>query len=277
MAKLHLEGGVTFEGTPEEIKAYTDLYVEKAEEKEPEAPKQAFKVGEYIVGNDASRYGITNDKMTLGKVVKEYTDRYNDIRVEVLRHATEPCKIGNGYDVQSKYFRKATAEEIADYEESLKPTFKTGDIVVITWNTNDHEFEIGEVARIKESDREDDAYKVEYMDGHDWWWVYESEMRHATQAEREQYEANAKQAEKDAIFTKIGRKPGEFKKGDIVRVSTRADAHKVAGSLVTIAEFREGGNCGGLAWLFEDYGCSITGQYLELIAPVESRVDSHCV
>ena len=193
MAKLHLEGGVTFEGTPEEIKAYTDLYVVDAE-KAQEKPEPA-------------------------------------------------------------------------------PTFKEGDIVVITGNTNAHGFEIGTVGKITCLDVSDDQHRVSSLDGHDWWWLEESEMRHATQAEREQYEANAKQAEKDAIFTKIGRKPGEFKKGDIVRVSTRADAHKVAGSLVTIAEFREGGNCGGLAWLFEDYGRSITGQYLELIAPVESRVD----
>lgn len=195
MAKLHLEGGVTFEGTPEEIKAYADLYAEGGAEKAQEKPESV-------------------------------------------------------------------------------PSFKEGDIVVITGNTTMSANEIGDIGVIAELGEDRFVVNVKgRRQGRGWTWTVPEDVRHATQAEREQYEANAKQAEKDAIFTKIGRKPGEFKKGDIVRVSTRADAHKVAGSLVTIAEFREGGNCGGLAWLFEDYEHIITGQYLELIVPVESRVD----
>ena len=261
MAKLHLEGGVTFEGTPEEIKAYTDLYAEGGAEKAQEKP--------------------------------------------------EPAQ-----------------------------SFKEGDIVVITGNTNAHGFEIGTVGKITCLDVSDDQHKVSSLDGHDWWWLEESEMRHATQAEREQYEESLKPKlkagdwvkftsykgivnredislnkayqvftdtddelafvddagdrcsqplrDKEAyeivappsVFERIGRKEGEFKVGDVVRVigdDVLGGENKDGDIGVVTSSSRWTGNpqvrvsgrgCGN-----DGNGWFAPAHYFELIAPVESRVD----
>lgn len=302
-------------------------------EEKPESPKQSFKVGDYIVGNDESRYGITNDKMALGKVVKEITDGYDDIRVEVLRHATEPDEIGKGFGVQSKYFRKATAEEIADYEESLKPTFKTGDIVVITGNTNSSRNAVGDIGKVgmyvSKSGADVDVLGKTSGNGN---YTLFNEMRHATQAEREQYEESLKPKLKagdwvkfasytgvvnsdgitlnkaynvhidanseltfvdddgdnrsqpieakeayeivapPSVFERIGRNEGEFKVGDVVRVTGSALGHNIG--TIGVIEYDSG--WGKLRVRANGELKSHAGQ-MELIAPVENRVDIPCV
>jgi hypothetical protein len=86
-------------------------------------------------------------------------------------------------------------------------------------------------------------------------------------------EAKRKLAEKAEVekWAKIGRKPGEFKKGDIVRVTGSCFGHKVGtiGELVAAPEYI-GTDLGVLA---NGVKKSHIGQ-MELIAPAESRFDS---
>lgn len=55
--------------------------------------------------------------------------------------------------------------------------YKVGDLVKITGNCNRHRFKIGETVRLKEyCGGMNHAWKAEYLDGRDWWYVHESDM-----------------------------------------------------------------------------------------------------
>ena len=87
------------------------------------------------------------------------------------------------------------------------------------------------------------------------------EMRPATDEEKKQYE----QAEK---FAKLGRKPGEFKKGDIVRGHRYDDEMcKFTGEVEDVAD-----RMIGVIDFDREYHAVNKGDF-ELVAPVESRVD----
>jgi hypothetical protein len=158
--------------------------------------EKSLKVGDYVVPLESAddKYYVTNTGMKLGKVVKELEGDYRDIKVEVIAHECG-MEVGGIFHVESKYFRKATDEEVAQA-------------------------------------------KAEY---------------------------ERKQAEQK--WAKIGRKPGEFKKGDIVRVVECTGAHEI-GEIVELAED------GASEYLGND-GVVLVGEpeWFELIAPVESRVD----
>ena len=150
--------------------------------------------------------------------------------------------------------------------ESYKPT--KGDIVVITANTNysrNKVGDIGKVGRIK-----DDVALVdvphrpskasEYGN-----WTLFSEMRPATEEEKAQYEQAVKLA-------KFRRQPNEFKKGDIARVMDDDDYPELIGKFVEVYGENEGSAGGGNVYVTEDRKI-ILGENLELVAPVEARVD----
>jgi hypothetical protein len=187
------------DGNPEFIDDDGNVHVyigEKFELFEKVGGEKPLKVGDYVVPLKSAddKYYVTNTGMKLGKVVKERAGDYRDIKVEVIAHE---CDMGVGgiFPVESKYFRKATDEEVAQA-------------------------------------------KAEYK---------------------------RKQAEQK--WAKIGRKPGEFKKGDIVRVVEYTGAHEI-GEIVELAED------GADEYLGKD-GNAFAGEseWFELIAPVESRVD----
>lgn len=183
MAKITLNDGSILEGTTEELaelmKKVGGLGAEFTEDNE-------LKVGDYVVPLESAddEYEITNTKMKLGKVVEGDADV---IRIEVVVHE-DASEIGYTYLGESKHFRKATDEEVA-------------------------------------------------------------------------------QAKAEQKWAKIGRRPGEFKKGDIVRVVECTGAHE-AGEIVELA--KDGAN----EYLGND-GVVYVGEpeRFELIAPVESRVD----
>ena len=52
--------------------------------------------------------------------------------------------------------------------------YKSGDLVKITGNSNGHQFKIGETVRLKY--RIENLWAAEYLNGHDWWNVRESDM-----------------------------------------------------------------------------------------------------
>ena len=91
---------------PDEI-LYDSEYVvlegyKPEKEGKPKEPHK-FKVGDIVKGNSESdrRYNITTSDMTRGKVIRVTGDT---IMIEVLRHKTMANKVGNEYDVESKYF-----------------------------------------------------------------------------------------------------------------------------------------------------------------------------
>lgn len=180
------------------------------------AEDEALKVGDYVVPLQVANteYSITDTRMTLGKVVEGLHASGDDIRVEVVKHERAE-EIGADWSVMSKYFRKATVTEVAAATAPPKP--KTGDIVVITANTNASRNKVGDIGKVGESTSYDAIVDVPgKTEGTGNWTMYE-DMRLATPAEIEKYEASLVQMEKDAVFTKAGRKPNEYRKGDVVR------------------------------------------------------------
>lgn len=107
--------------------------------------------------------------------------------------------------------RKATDAEVAAATAPVQP--KTGDIVVITANTNRSRNKIGDIGKVgSERSGISDSVRV-IVDGGSSTnnFTLYSEMRLATPAEIAKYEAAS-------VFTKSGRKPYEYRKGDVVRV-----------------------------------------------------------
>lgn len=73
---------------------------ELVEEKE-KIMKREFKVGDLVKGNNPTRYGITNTRMTKGEVVHTWSE--GRLEVKVLEHPNRK-EIGKTYSVDSEYF-----------------------------------------------------------------------------------------------------------------------------------------------------------------------------
>lgn len=56
--------------------------------------------------------------------------------------------------------------------------YKSGDLVKIAGNNNNHDFSMGEIVRLKHNcGGEHRVWAAEYLDGHDFWYVLESDMK----------------------------------------------------------------------------------------------------
>ena len=195
--------------------------------------------------------------MRLGKVREVQDDL---IRIEILSHSECKGSVGEDFSVESKHFRKATDEEVAKFKNEYIP--KEGDIVVITGNTNVSINKVGDIGRVGERLGNKGVQvhvtgKPNGLLGGNY--TKFDEMRPATEEEKKQY----KQAEK---FAKLGRKPGEIKKGDLVRITDRCSAHSVREGDIVEAKY-DGDVDRFVDSKHEYYLCG------ELVAPVESRVD----
>lgn len=160
-----------------------------------------------------------------------------------------------------------TRETVDVYELQYVP--QEGDIVVVTGNTNDSENKVGDIGKVTVVDYDDMDARVLVPNGKDYSnWTYFSEMRKATPAEVEKYEQAVKDAEK---WAKIGRKPNEFKKGDIVRVIGNGRKGKYSPHTAKIGEVLVVERMGSQ---FPDHLGTTKGfilpEYAELVAPVES-------
>lgn len=172
---------------------------------------------------------------------------------------------------------EGTPKELKELFEVLGGKFqldeeplKVGDYAKITANrrhgTMDlHGFEIGEIVRVITSIEmliTGDRIKAETLDGGISWFVHQDDFVKATDEEVAKAKAELKK------WAKIGRKPNEFKKGDIVRVKEPGDK-EIIGILAT--DEPRGDICGGNYDL--ENGFTALGAFITLIAPVESRVD----
>lgn len=141
------------------------------------------------------------------------------------------------------YFHRGQLTKVAGTEAPAQP--KTGDIVVITANTNGSSNHVGDIGKVGGC-RTSDA-RVEVIGGRTVGnWTYYGEMRLATPAEIAKYETDAQQAElaaqqaaKDSVFIKAGRKPNEYRKGDVVRITDGRSHSLSVGDvgLISVAEY----------------------------------------
>lgn len=174
------------------------------------------------------------------------------------------------------YFPASALRKVA---EKPKPITE-GDIVVITANTNTSSNSVGDTGKVVYAPLNDKQSVAVSVPGGNTSRNYTkfSEMRHATPSEIAEYEhavtiaeADAKQAAIDAklaqIFTQSGRKPNEYRKGDIVRFTEFTGAHP-AGTLAELSDDY------GTLYTVPDkgnFGCE--PEWFEIVAFVESRLD----
>lgn len=129
-----------------------------------------------------------------------------------------PVDDGDPYDIfvecddNYDFFRPQDLELVAE-DKPRKPV--VGDIVVITGNTNGSRNAVGDIGKagVSHSYLSATVDVLGKVSGNGNNTLY-SEMRLATDAEKAEYA----QAAKDAVFTKAGRNPNEFRKGDVVRI-----------------------------------------------------------
>jgi ribosomal protein L19 len=238
-----------------ELERRLEALEERMEEATEAESVPKFEVGDYVVPLPESddKYAITNTNMKLGKVIHVYSD--DDIKIEIIAHEDDTV-IGEEYRVEPKYFRKATDEEVAQAKAKTQPKFEVGDYARVVESDSCHYANIGDIVKIVEDDKSGMPYRCEDLNGEDVGWFKEHELELVT--------------DEEARWAKIGRKPGEFKKGDIVRVlkNNPHGSEKRKGDIdeITYYDNNESFCVGeGAGWMgYED---------VELIVPVEQRFD----
>ncbi|MET3658483.1 hypothetical protein [Sporosarcina psychrophila] len=195
---------------------------------------------------------------------------------------------GNGFpivkadDRESEFMntaqiRKATDAEVAAAMAPPKP--KTGDIVVITANTNNSNNYVGDIGKVGEC--RTSVARVEVVGGRTVGnWTYYTEMRLATPAEIKQYEDGvrqaevvAKQAAKDSVFTKAGRKYKELRKDDVVRITDGSGHNLDVGDVGIITELSNSFYRVTVSGKM-DAGNLTMAKQLEIVCFAENRVDA---
>lgn len=217
--------------TPEEVEQY-----------EQEAHQASFSLGDYVKVTD----NFDDDTVNVGDICEIVYDDKTDLPFKLKR-------LSDGKTSGFMYAQgvvKATDEEVA---KALKPKLKAGDFVKIV--NSDEYFTDG-------------TYEV-FAQNADNLFVLDDDGDKSFQILKNSDNYEILSAE-EAKWAKIGRKPNEFKKGDVVRVVAHANG-KCVGEIGLIEDagiIGEGGvgvRCG------ENYAAICwKGESVELLAPVES-------
>lgn len=169
-----------------------------------------------------------------------------------------------------------TRETVDVYEpiEQAKYVPQEGDIVVITGNrcgSRNAVWDIGKISKVKsyginvEVPSKPNSPKVN-GNLHPF-----DEVRKATPAEVEKYEQAVKDTEIAEKWAKIGRKPNEFKKGDVVRVVERLSSDFAIGTLGIVMRDEIDDCCRPTTKAITTDGKLLSFHpRVELVAPVES-------
>src|SRR5690606_2011326 len=243
--KFTTDGNV-IEGTPEELaKLVLIMQAEQAKEVEEESEtkmrtvKRKARVGERIL------------------ITKAETPRGQYKNGDILTVSKAFGKLGSPHAIQ------ADGVDIGIYHneyeviiEESTPKFKEGDRVKALAGGEYgyvREGEIGTIVNFIEDDVDSYNIEVKTADDYDYFRPQDLELI----------------AEEAVQFGKIGRKPGEFKKGDIVRV-VGGHGHRKG----TICEVitSDGSDSPYVSGMYDDVVKDLYSK-VELIAPVESRVD----
>lgn len=149
---------------------------------------------------------------------------------------------------------------VENYSEEEK-TFSKGDYVKIVGDTRWDDFKLGEYARVVSGwEDADGEFRIEQLDKSDYDYAPGSSLERVILSDN------------DVALLKVGRKSGEYKAGDIVRVVGQVYSrdYKI-GSLYEIKDiFETGANLIGDDNYTRPY---LYYEEIELICPVENRVD----
>lgn len=167
-----------------------------------------------------------------------------------------------GDDILVYHSDRRTEENVLVYEKKM-PAMKVGDYVRVKDGADSRhgDIEAGTIVKVTDFGHYiTHKVRVDLLDGSDY----------------DRFNADDLELvdEKDVTFAKIGRKPNEFKKGDIVRY-TKTNVGVNSLRIVTVHKDTDKGGLTQVDFYPHEHAiCTEQSESLELIAPVESRVDN---
>lgn len=196
----------------------------------------------------------------------------------------------NGYVDNFEYFRKisekstisakldeidARVTALEKAEEPKAEPLKVGDYAKVVGTKKvecyvAHSFEIGEIVRVEELGFSEGSIKGREIGGDDYDFFHPLNLVKATDEEVAEAKALAEQARKEAVFTQAGRKPNEYRKGDIVRLLKTNGHGAVEGKIAEVSDAYGGGKGGNVE---TTCGAISLGDYTTIVTFVESRLD----
>jgi hypothetical protein len=217
------------------------------------APK--FKVGDYvklsIKDGKSPKYGWGGAKNgDIGKVVEVEYD--GTVRVDFPNQ--------EGWLADPSEIVLVTDEEVAQVKVKMQTKFEVGDYARVVSEGRWGDIEAGNIVKIVAPKDDDDEYKAELLDGSDYDYFHAEQLEKVTEGE----------AKEIARWAKIGRKPGEFKKGDFVKLTLsdgRVYYGEIDGQNTSFSDVR---------YFFKDHEGDVSTELpdnLTLIAPVGQRFD----
>jgi hypothetical protein len=177
---------------------------------------------------------------------------------------------GNWYAFYLTFFRKVNAPTLTDRVTSLESrvdalggekccTLKVGDYVKVIREYCEHN--VDDILKITAT-AEGHDFRVDRIGHDDYGFINEKHIVRATDEEVEKARAEAQSIAK---WASIGRKPNEFKKGDIVALNQHSGGHG-NGTIVEVVNHGNYRANDGSTWLGKL-------DWYKLIAPVEARFD----
>ncbi|QVY62955.1 hypothetical protein [Cytobacillus gottheilii] len=208
--------------------------------------------GDVVVFTEATSRYVTNGKPYLVDAYDLIIDDEDD-EISVYNNDSEYGRTPANVKVYAPATPKVEPLKVGDYAKIVHSVrgLEGTIVMIISTDVPTHDYEVEHIPKIDDQLYGADAYQ----------------LVRATDEEIAEAKAEAERKAEIARWAKIGRKPNEFKKGDIVRVIEDTGANE-EGEIVIIAE--DGANvyfdeCG------DKYGCR--PHWFELIAPAESRFD----
>ncbi|MEB3692759.1 hypothetical protein VDJ78_00430 [Bacillus amyloliquefaciens] len=224
---------------------------------------ERLKVGDYAKVVNATDY----HRFTDGDIVEIIGDRFGSPYNELARRITD----GKNQYVPKRELVRATDEEVAEAkDEAARAKFKEGAKVRLLSGAGDYPlngFENGKIYEVSDNSVVCVEGRRIRLEGGDCLggFGYATPDQLEILTEEEAAEIERQQAE-EAKWAKIGRKVGEYKKGDIARVVDNKCAGRVAnGDIIEVLKQASGGSVVD----------TVHGYFLkvELITPVEARFD----
>ncbi|PGB34880.1 hypothetical protein COM07_25825 [Bacillus toyonensis] len=279
VVKIELPDGTKLEGTPSDLVSVTRsmqaLQVEQVAsvemtEEAVEVEDEGETVSDRLQIGDYAKV-IQQGHINFGHIAKITNDNRDS---HLYPYATELLN-GESGDIHSEdHLVKSTDEEVLEAKQAL---LKEGDFARVIANTTSHYFEIGTVVKLDEYTKETDAFTAYYVDGSDFWRIYRKDLKPLTKEEAEHIEREAEEEKKAkaerAKWAAIGRKVGEIKDGDVVKVIDNTN-----GSHLNKGDIGEVSQSGGRTFRVNTPDCTDVNWFVpgrvELIVPVEQRFDT---